>query len=81
MMTPVHSLSVPGSDRSLQRTYRELLPQCPRIIDPANPANNLYLSGIQRSEAGPNKWTPLADKIASLDLSPDIMQKHKRRFG
>ena len=74
------SLSVPGADRSLQSIYAELLPDCPHIIDPTNPANNLYLSGIQRGEPGKNKWTLLAEKIASLDLSSDIMEQHRRKF-
>lgn len=72
------SLKVPGSDKHLLETYKELLPACPRIIDPANPANNLYLSGVHRSERA-NKWTPLADKINSLNLSSTIMQQHQRQ--
>lgn len=74
------SLSVPGSDMSLQVIYKELLPRSPRIIDPANPANNLLKSGFMRSEKE-NKWTPLVEKIHSLDLSPIIMQQHKRKFS
>ena len=56
-----------------------LLPDRPRIVDPVNPANNLYLSGIQRSETERDKWTPLAEKISvSLDLSHAIMEQHER---
>ena len=44
----------------------------PRIIDPANPANNLYDTGIgkQCKEDGPEKyWKFLASRIDTLDLS------------
>lgn len=74
------SLSVPGADENLQVTYGDLLPDKPRIIDPINPANNLYLSGITRCKREENKWGPFMRKIDSLNLSPDILRQHKRVF-
>lgn len=52
--------------------YSRLLPDCPRIVDPANPANNVYLSGIGPSPygaRGEGKWEKIAAKISSLDLT------------
>jgi hypothetical protein len=60
----------------LQLKYRDLLPSRPRIIDPANPANNIYLSGVKKSDE-PKKWTPFATNIARLNIGRDIMKKHK----
>ena len=68
------SLLVPGSKREVCETYKDLLPDCPRIIDPVNPGNNLYLSGIKKSKEE-NRWTPFARNIAQLNLNPDVMDK------
>ena len=43
--------------------YIGLTPSPPRLIDPANPANNVWESGIH----GPS-WV-LVDKINTVDLS------------
>lgn len=61
----------------LQTNYSDLLPPCPRIIDPGNPANNLYLSGIKGKE---NKWTLFARNIAHLNIGRSIMKQHKAYF-
>lgn len=68
------SLSVPGTDMGLQRKYKDLLPSQPRIIDPANPANNLYLSGVKKSDE-PKRWTPFATNVAHLNIGRDVMKK------
>ena len=60
----------------LQETYKDLLPSCPRIIDPANPANNLYLSGIKGKKG--DKWTPFATNIAHLNIYPSILKEHEK---
>ena len=75
----VSSLTIPGSE-PVEPLYHDLLPDPPRIIDPANPANNVYLSGIGRSEYGPGdgRWSVLAQKIGTLNLAITaevIMQK------
>lgn len=74
------SLTVPGADEHLQITHQDLLPDIPRIIDPVNPANNLYLSGITRCKKEENKWGPFKRKVDSLNLTPDILWQHKRIF-
>ena len=35
-----------------RRDYTELLPSRPRIVDPANPANNVWQSGIKGYQRG-----------------------------
>ena len=64
----------------LQETYKDLLPPPPRIVDPANPANNLYESGIRKRKVIPkeeNDWTPFAKEVANLNIGPDIMKEHE----
>ena len=61
----------------LQETYKDLLSPCPRIIDPENPANNLYDSGVRSSKKEENNWTPFARNVAHLNIGPDIMKKHE----
>ena len=61
------SLSIPGGDPELRETYSDLLPEPPRIIDPVNPSNNVYLSGISKSKD--NGWDIFAQNIDSVDLS------------
>ena len=48
--------------------YRDLLPSHldPRLIDPANPANNVWDSGISGS------CMVLVDKIKTIDLSQPV---------
>ena len=60
----------------LQEKYKDLLPLCPRIIDPANPGNNLYLSGVKGSTEA-KRWSPFARNIEHLNIYPNIMEKHK----
>lgn len=60
------------------RQYPSLVPpRPPRILDPANPANNLYLTGIsgggpyeRTSDYGPGDgdWSALTMHIHSLNL-------------
>ena len=48
--------------------YYDLLPPLPRIIDPANPANNVWESGFRPA----GKSLVLVSKIDSIDLSTPI---------
>ena len=70
-----YSLAIPGADQDVLRKYSDLLPPKPRIVDPVNPANNVFLSGV-----GPikrrhqNKWDIFAAKIDSLVLEPTETQ-------
>jgi hypothetical protein len=57
------------------------MPRPPRILDPANPANNLYISGVDSYSpyqhcgeyvVGDGNWTLLARLIDSLDLSKPV---------
>jgi len=70
LSTSFPSLTIPES-MPVEPPYDDLLPDPPRIIDPANPANNVYLSGIGRSEygAGDGRWSVLAGKIGTLNLA------------
>lgn len=65
-----------AAGRHLQDMYSDLLPDTPRIIDPINPANNLYLSGVFRCEKERNKWGPFMRKVDDLDLTPKILRQH-----
>ena len=57
-------------------------PQPPRMLDPANPANNLFETGFttrQRGndrshdyEEGDGDWSELMSKIETIDLSESI---------
>ena len=59
--------------------YRSVVPSSvPRIIDPANPSNNLYDTGIgyycanEKScdfEQGDGDWTAFKKKIHTVDLT------------
>ncbi len=65
-----------------RRDYPDLLPSRPRIIDPANPTNNLYKTGItsyyeanDRSHdygPGDGDWTLFTRYIDSLDLTKTV---------
>ena len=83
-MTLFHyfSLSVPVPEPydSIRETYKDLLPQRPRIPDPINPAKNLYHSGIYGKEQGREKWASFVEMIDKLDLSSDITNLHEKRF-
>ena len=55
-----------------------MIPSCPRIIDPANPANNVWTSGFKTAkpnemiydyEPGDGNAYPLRQKIHTIDLS------------
>lgn len=62
--------------------YPDLFPRCiPRIVDPANPANNLYETGIgyhhannkcRDYEAGDGDWRSFKGKIETLDLTKTV---------
>ena len=64
------------------RQYPTLIPPSPpRIMDPANPANNLYLTGVGKYgpyerrgeyEVGDGDWTSLQRLIGTLDLSKPV---------
>jgi len=63
------------------RDYPNLLPAHPRIVDPANPANDLYETGIssyrpnERAcdyEPGDGDWTMFKRKIGTLDLTKTV---------
>ena len=58
-----------------------IMPRPPRILDPANPANNLYVSGVGSYSAyqhcgeytvGDGDWSMLTRLIDSLDLSKPV---------
>ena len=51
-----------------RREYSRLLPRRPRICDPVNPANNLYITGLQRDKDGRRDWAVLNDRIQDIDL-------------
>ena len=65
------SLSIPGADEETMEKYSDLLPPKPRIIDPVNPSNNVFLSGVGPIKQGQytNKWDIFAREIDSLDLN------------
>lgn len=70
------------------RQYPLLVPpNSPRIIDPANPCNNLYLTGIgaysanervSNSELGDGDWSVLSKSIHSLDLNQTVQYWTKK---
>lgn len=66
-----------------RRDYPHLFPnKCPRIVDPANPANNLHETGIiggssyssYTYELGDGNWTEMVRKINSIDLTRTVEQ-------
>ena len=68
--THTFSLLIPGADSEIRETYSDLLPEPPCIIDPVNPSNNVYLSGVNRDEHNPDhRWATFAQEIDSLDLT------------
>lgn len=77
----VHLCSIYWEELYQRRNYPQLLPSRPRIIDPANPLNNVWTSGfrtfrpherIYDYEPGDGNATPLRENIHTIDLSqPD----------
>ena len=66
----LHSLFIPGTSESVMTSV--LLPDCPRIVDPVNPANNVYLSGLgpdPYAEVGDGKWRMLRERISTIDIT------------
>ncbi len=58
---------IPGKERE---HYQDLLPDRPRICDPVDPANNLYLTEIERQKNQTlTKWSVLKERIRHIDLS------------
>jgi len=63
------------------KQYPHLVSQPPRLLDPANPSNNLYLTGISQYVHDERKkgrfardghWTAIKMHIDSLDLSKPV---------
>ena len=66
-----------------RRDYPSLLPARPRIIDPANPANNLYITGISSYRPnegacdygpGDGNWTVFKREIGTLNLTKKVAE-------
>ncbi len=57
--------------KKIRKDYAHLLPAPWWLIDPANPANNVYISGMsgKRKDVG---WQTFAEKVESIDLSIDV---------
>lgn len=64
-----------------------MIPSRPRIIDPANPSNNLYKTGIGKYypnstasdyEEGDGDWTLLVRYIDSIDLTKSIEELQQK---
>ena len=66
-----NSLPIPGAEKTLHDRYAGLLPATPRIIDPINPANNVYLSGVGPDpyQVGDNDWGTFKRMAATIDLT------------
>jgi hypothetical protein len=65
-----NSFVIPGTSGSVSTS--PLLPPCPRIIDPVNPTNNLYLNGVgpdPYGAAGDGNWRMIKQKISSIDIT------------
>ena len=80
---PIHAHSIYWVDYYKPGDYPDLFPATlPRIVDPANPANNLHNTGIigysstshSYYEQGDGNWTQLVGKIESVDLTKTIEQ-------
>lgn len=66
-----------GNGALYDRKFARDFPAAPYIIDPSNPFNNVYISGIGKYIAnspegtyypGNGKWTNLVKHVDSLDL-------------
>ena len=61
-----------GPDDFYRRSdYKDLLPSCPRVIDPANPANNVWESGFIPL----GKSSILISRIHTIDLSHPLTEQ------
>ena len=65
LLLAVYSVYWEGENYRLAE-YSDLLPARPRVIDPANPANNVWESGIAGDAS------VLIRKISTIDLSIPI---------
>ncbi len=80
----MHTHSIYWSDFYNPADYPDLFPaNPPRIVDPANPANNLHYTGIiggstytshSYYEQGDGNWTQLVGKIETVNLTKTIKQ-------
>ena len=63
--------------RNIRKNFAHLLPSPWWLIDPANPANNVYVSGMsgKRKDIG---WQIFAEKVESIDLTIDVQQMLKQ---
>ena len=77
----MHTCSVywESDEYYMREEYPQLLPDPPCIVDPANPANNLYTTGINRcppkerdKPGGDGNWTRFKGQIGSLDLTKTV---------
>ncbi len=59
--------------RAVRRDYAHLLPAPWWLIDPANPANNVYVSGMsgKRKDRG---WQNFAENVDNIDLTTDVQK-------
>ena len=82
LFNALFSLSIPGAREVLRLTYADLLPDKPRIVDPVNPSNNVYLSGVGPVTYGPGdgKWDIFARRVGTIDLSINA-EAIMRRIG
>lgn len=77
-----HICSIYWEDYYRAGDYPSLFPrQCPRLVDPANPANNVYESGIgpypandrsEKYEYGNGDWVTFAAKIDLFDFEKSV---------
>ena len=60
--------------KMIREKYSHLLPAPWWLIDPANPANNVYISGMSgwRKDKG---WQEFATKVDNIDLTIDVQQQ------
>ena len=79
--SPFHSSIYWERCYSLSQYPTLIMPRPPRILDPANPRNNLYVSGVDNYRpyqhcgeymVRDGNWTVLARLIDSLDLSKPV---------
>ena len=77
-LVSVYLCSIYWEELYQRRNYPQLLPSRPRIIDPANPLNNMWTSGfrtfrpherIYDYEPGDGNAMPLRKNIHTIDLS------------
>ena len=67
-MIPISSLTIPGAP--IFDYFQDLLPKTPRIIDPGNPSNNLYKSGVGPVNDGDgSRWKIFTRKLPTFDIT------------